>query len=140
MMFNLFSQGRAKRGRQERRKTPQIRSLKRLTIEWLEGRQMMSVNLGSLPNIQVPGAKSVLVPLTGLDSLNGPITYDFSASEQGVQLSLISPISKSIKFDVSGTDGGNQAFSGSITVHLFEDLAPNTTARIKELVTSGFYN
>src|SRR4051812_6178157 len=120
MMFNLFPQGRFGRKRKGKRNGIPARNLKKLTIEWLEGRQMMSVNLGALPNIKVPGGKSVLVPLTGVNSLNGPITYDFQASNPNVQLSLVSPTSKSIKFDVSGTDGSNHSFSGSIIVHLFE--------------------
>jgi cyclophilin family peptidyl-prolyl cis-trans isomerase len=140
MMFNLFPQGRFNKKRKNRRNGTPQRSLKKLTIEWLEGRQMMSVNLGSLPNIQVPGGKSVLVPLTGIDSLNGPITYSFSATDPNVQMSIVSPTSKSVKFDVTGTDGNNQAFSGSIVVQLFEDLTPITATRIEALVSSGFYN
>src|SRR3954467_9994283 len=104
MMFNLFPQGRFNRKRKNRRNGIPTRSLKKLTIEWLEGRQMMSVNLGALPNIQVPGGKSVLVPLTGTNSLNGPITYQFSASNPNVQLSTVSQASKSIKLDVTGKD------------------------------------
>jgi cyclophilin family peptidyl-prolyl cis-trans isomerase len=45
-----------------------------------------------------------------------------------------------VAFNVSGTDGSNAAFTGTVIVQLFEDLAPGTTARIEELVASGFYN
>jgi cyclophilin family peptidyl-prolyl cis-trans isomerase len=101
---------------------------------------MLSVNLGVINNIQVPGGKSVLVPLTGLDSNGGPVSYSFSASDSNVQLSLVSPTSKSISLNVTGTDNTNTPFSGTIVLHLFEDLAPQTTARIEQLVTQGYYN
>jgi cyclophilin family peptidyl-prolyl cis-trans isomerase len=101
---------------------------------------MLSVNLGALNNIQVPGGKSALVPLTGMDSNNGALTYSFQSSDPNVTVSLVSPGSKSLVLNVSGTDKNNQAFSGTLVLHLFEDLAPIATARIEQLATQGFYN
>ena len=103
---------------------------------------MLSVTLGSLNSIQVPGGKSVLVPLTSVDSHGGPVNYSFSSSNPAVQLSLVSPTSKSIVMNVSGTDSSNVPFTGTIVMHLFEDLAPTTTARIEaardaEVTTTG---
>jgi cyclophilin family peptidyl-prolyl cis-trans isomerase len=101
---------------------------------------MLSVNLGAINNIQVPGGKSVLVPLTGTDSLGGPISYSFNSTDANVQTSLVSTASKSVVLNVSGTDSSNNPYTGQIVLHLFEDLAPATTARIEQLVTSGYYN
>ncbi len=101
---------------------------------------MLSVTLGSLNDIQVPGGKSVLVPLTGVDTVGQPITYSFNSSDPNVQLSLVSPTSKSLVLNVTGTDSGNNAFTGTLVLHLFEDLAPETTARIEQLVTQGYYD
>ena len=111
-----------------------------LRLEQLESREMLSVTLGSLNSIQVPGGKSVLVPLTSVDSHGGPVNYTFSSSNPAVQVSLVSPTSKSIVMNVSGTDSSNVPFTGTIVMHLFEDLAPTTTARIEQLVTQGYYN
>ena len=83
---------------------------------------MLSVNLGPINNIQVPGGKSVLVPLTGTDGLGGPISYSFSASNANVQTSLVSTASKSLVLNVSGTDSSNNPFTGQLVIHLFEDL------------------
>lgn len=110
------------------------------SIESLESRQMLSINLGQLHDIQVPGGKSVLVPLNGLDSNSEPITYTFSATDSNVQLSLVSTASKSLVLNVSGTDNTNTAFTGTLIIHLFEDLAPQTTARIEQLVTNHYYD
>ena len=72
---------------------------------------MLSVSLGSLNDIQVPGGKSVLVPLTGTDSLGGPITYSSSSSDPSVETSLVSTASKSLELDVTGTDSSNNPYS-----------------------------
>jgi cyclophilin family peptidyl-prolyl cis-trans isomerase len=101
---------------------------------------MLSVTLGPINNIQVPGSKTVLVPLTGVDSGGGPINYTFSSSDTNVHLSLVSPTSKSIQLNVIGTDSSNNPFTGTLVLHLFEDLAPQTTARIEQLVSQGYYN
>ena len=111
-----------------------------LRFESLELRQMLSVTLGTLNDIQVPGGKTVLVPLTGADSDGEPITYSFSSSDSNVTLSMVSPGGHNIALSVTGTDGTGNAFSGTMVFHLFDDLAPNTTARIEQLVNSGFYN
>ena len=101
---------------------------------------MLSVNLGAINDIELPGGKSVLVPLTGTDSLGGPISYTFSASDANVQLSLVSTASKSLVLNVSGTDSSNNSYTGTLVLHLFEDLAPETTTRIEQLVSQGYYN
>ncbi len=140
MKFSFFSK-RGSRWQQGSKSDKRLnRHRKRLWVESLEARQMLSVNLGSLGDIQVPGGKSVLVPLTGVDSNGGPISYSLSASDSNVQVSLVSPSSKSIVLSVTGTDNTNTPFSGTLVLHLFEDLAPQTTARIEQLVTQGYYD
>ena len=67
------------------------RQARGLRFESLELRQMLSVTLGTLNDIQVPGGKTVLVPLTGADSDGEPITYSFSSSDANVTLSMVSP-------------------------------------------------
>ncbi len=113
---------------------------RRVSFEQLESRQMLSVNLGTLNNISVPGGKSVLVPLTGTSSVSGPITYSLISSNPTVQLSIESPTSKSLELGISGTDKDGNAFTGTLVLHLFEDLTPATTSRIETLVGQGYYN
>jgi cyclophilin family peptidyl-prolyl cis-trans isomerase len=99
-----------------------------------------TVTLADIEDIDVPGDKSVLVPLTGLDEQNQPVTYTFESSNDDVELELVSQQSQSIVLNVSGMDKDGNAFTGAIVLKLFEDLAPATTAQIKALVASGFYN
>jgi cyclophilin family peptidyl-prolyl cis-trans isomerase len=130
---------KARRGISEGKSRRKIFS-RPLVFEPLETRQMLSVTLGPINSISVPGGKTVLVPLTGLDSGGGPINYTFSCLDPAVHLSLVSPTSKSLQLNVAGTDSSNNPFTGTLVLHLFEDLAPNTTARIEQLVNEGYYN
>ncbi len=95
--------------------------------------------MNPINDVQEPGGKAVLVPLTGVDSGGAPISYSFSSSNPSVSLSLVSPTSKSLVLNVTGKDSTNTDFSGTLVLHLFEDLAPNTTAQIEGLVNQGFY-
>lgn len=101
---------------------------------------MLSVTLGSLSDVEVPGGKSVLVPLNGVDSGGGAVTYSFSSTDPGIQVSLVSPTSKSLSIVVDGTDKDGNEFDGTLVLKLFDDLAPVTTARIEQLVGSSYYN
>jgi cyclophilin family peptidyl-prolyl cis-trans isomerase len=130
---------RRRTARRERGRVSRRRFARELCFESLEGRQMMAVTLGSIHDIQVPGGRSVLVPLTGVDDQGGTISYSFSA-EPGVTLQLVSPNSKSLRLQVSGTDENGVAFTGTLIMRLFEDLAPGTTARIEQLVTANYFN
>ena len=140
MSFSQLPNWRGSNRRRKSSRTSRSARSRPLRLEQLETRQMLSVSLGSLADVQVPGGKSVLVPLTSTDSLNGQVDYTFSSSDPSVQLSLVSTASKSLVLNVTGTDSSNTAYSGTIVIHLFEDLAPATTARIEQLVTQGYYN
>ncbi len=99
-----------------------------------------TLSLAPIDNIEVPGTKSVLVPLAGFDSSGEPITYTFSSSNAAVQLALVSTNSQTLSIAFTGKDMDGSEFGGTIKLRLFEDLAPATTARIKSLVNQGFYN
>ena len=133
---NSFSnRSRKGRGGKQARNTSKARRM-----ELLEPRQMLTVTLNPINNVQLPGGQVTYVPLTGVDSNNQPITYTFKSTDPNVQLSLQSTTSKTLVLNVSGTDNTGTAFTGTLELHLFEDLAPITTARIESLVNSGFYN
>src|SRR5690348_7544761 len=113
MRFSPFQRWR---GTPRHRNKKSARSIsghtRKLRMEQLETREMLSVSLGAINNVQVPGGKSVRVPLTGADSLGGPITYSISSSNGNVQTSLVSTTSKSLVLNVSGKDSSNNPFSG----------------------------
>ena len=65
----LFSFRRRAADAQPKSKRPTgTRALGRRTFEQLESRTMLSINFDTLNNIQEPGGKDVLVPLTATDS------------------------------------------------------------------------
>ena len=131
---NSFSRGRKGRGGNQAR-----RALKSRRVEQLEPRQMLTVTMNPINNVQLPGGQVTYVPLTGIDSAGQPITYTFKTTDPNVTLSLQSTTSKTLVLNVSGTDNTGTAFTGTLELHLFEDLAPQTTAHIESLVSSGFY-
>lgn len=114
-------------------------SVRRLHLEYLEPRQMLTVTLASLPGIQVPGGQPVLVPLTAVDSLGGPVTYDIQSSDPSAPVTweILEPGTESLKLTVSGTDKDGNPFSGTLIFHLFPDLAPLATQRIEALVADS---
>jgi cyclophilin family peptidyl-prolyl cis-trans isomerase len=95
--------------------------------------------LAPIDNVKVPGRKSVLVPLTGFDPDGQPITYEFESNNLSVLFAKMAGTT-SVRFNVSGVDKDGVAFTGTLVFRLFEDVAPQTTARIKQLVTEGFYS
>ena len=101
---------------------------------------MLSITLNSINNVQQPGGKDVLVPLTAVDSSGLPISYSFSSTDPNVALSLVSPGTPSLELSIAGTDNSGTAYSGTLILKLFDSLTPQSTARIEQLVDQGFYN
>ncbi len=133
------------RRRATNRQPPRPRRSTQRTLGWsgfeqLESRQMLTVTLAGLNDVQVPGGKDVLVPLTGTDSSGLPVQYSFSSSDPNVSLSLVSSGTPSLQLSVTGTDSSGSAYSGVIVIKLFDSLTPKSTARIEQLVNQGFYN
>ncbi|MFO1022092.1 MAG: peptidylprolyl isomerase [Planctomycetales bacterium] len=133
-LFNPRISGAA-RGRQSRRRG--ARRFDRL--EALEIRDLLTVSLNTLTAPDMPAGKVMYVPLTGTDSTNAAVSYDVTSSNNSVTASVVSG-GRSIKMTVTGKDSQGNTFTGDLTFRLFESLEPTTTARIIDLVNSGFYN
>jgi cyclophilin family peptidyl-prolyl cis-trans isomerase len=121
--------------------TPQ----KRLAVEPLEDRSMLSVTLGPITGpdaggvFDVPSGKDLYVPLVGSDTAGTSITYTASSNNANVQATVLTG-NPTLELDVSGTTAGGQAFSGTMTFQLFENIAPQTVQAIINDVNSGLYN
>ncbi|HMO87146.1 MAG TPA: peptidylprolyl isomerase, partial [Lacipirellulaceae bacterium] len=98
------------------------------------------VSLAPLEDVELPGSKSVLVPLTGADAGGQGITYSFESSDPTVQFEIFASTSQSIVLNVTGLDADGNPFTGRLVLRLFEDVAPETTAHIKQLIADGFYD
>ena len=65
---------------------------------------MMSVNFGTIQNVEVPGSKTVLVPLSASDSGSAQINYTFDPVAN-LQMELLSQSSKSLKLHIQASNG-----------------------------------
>ena len=127
------------------RKSPRSRlSFNRgLFIEPLESRQLLSVTLSSIGNQTVYAG----APLNlALDSQSDhPVSYNVSVSNSnltsgGAAANLTTTVSDqnpSIRLVI---DDEVDNIHGTVTIQLFEDLAPETVDRIMSLVNDGFYD
>ncbi len=124
----------------KRPRRPIERAAGRRRFEQLEQREMLSITLNPINNVQQPGGKDVLVPLTAVDSGGLPISYSFSSSDSNLGLSVVSPGTPSLELSVDGTDKNGNPFSGTLILKLFDSLTPDAAARIEQLANQGFYN
>lgn len=109
--------------------------------ECLEHRILLhgTLDLAEIGSADIWGGKSLFVPLAGSQTEGHAMTYTASSSNSSVAVEVLTG-GRSLRMNVSGVDSGGQAFTGDLTFRLFENLAPSTTARIIELVNSGFYD
>lgn len=110
-----------------------------LSLETLEDRLALTVTLGTITAPPVLVGKHTYLPLEAIDSNGLPLTYSVTSANNSINANIIST-GRLIVMNVSGKDSTGANFSGNLVLKLFEDKAPITTARIIELVNSGFYN
>lgn len=108
-------------------------------LESLETRHLLTVTVSPLAAPDLPAGKTLYVPITGVDSGQAAINYSVTSSNASVSASVLTG-GQSIQMTVTGKDSGGNTFTGTLTFRLFETLSPDTTARIKQLVNSGFYD
>ena len=110
-----------------------------LSFDTLEDRLVMSVSLATITPPPVLTSKDTLVPLVATDTSGLPISYSVTSANSNIKASIITA-GRVLVLNVSGTDSTGAAFTGNLVLKLFEDKAPVTTARIIQLVNTGFYN
>jgi cyclophilin family peptidyl-prolyl cis-trans isomerase len=122
-------------------RTNPVRNLKTrnpLRLECLEEREVPAVTLGTISQPNIANDKPIFIPVNVISTPAGNVTTSVTSDNANVTASVVSG-GQSIRFDVSGTDSGGVPFSGSITVRLFTDAAPNAAQRLVDLVNSGYY-
>ncbi|MDZ4821471.1 MAG: putative Ig domain-containing protein [Planctomycetota bacterium] len=114
-----------------------------LRIECLEARQVFAApSLVAIPNVTVYQGAPLQVPLDGSDAdINDTLTYTVTSNNPNLIIERHSG-NRSLRIHVKHESSGvnDPAFEGDMVFELFEDLAPETTARIIELAESGFYD
>ncbi len=112
------------------------RRISRPRLEMLEVKALMAT-LAPIPNMTGPTFLGSQVPLDG--GTTGDQTYTVMSTNQTIKASVA--VGRFLTIGVNHTSSGvtDPAFTGSLVFKLFEDLTPQTTAKITQLVNEGFY-
>jgi cyclophilin family peptidyl-prolyl cis-trans isomerase len=108
----------------------------RLRVEPLEGRALMA-SLAPIPSVTVAAGAGYQVPLNGAYAGNtDPQTYTVSTDNAtgGVTASVASGEFWTIGVSHASTGASDPAFSGTLTFQLYQDLTPNSVAKIESLI------
>ncbi len=96
--------------------------------------------LGPINNITMAAGKSLPVPLDGFDHNGDPLSYTFTSDNPNVTGTFAPATNQGLRLSVSGKDIEGNDFSGNLVFQLYDDLTPDTVARIVGLVNAGFYD
>jgi cyclophilin family peptidyl-prolyl cis-trans isomerase len=126
------------RGRVRAQRTPR-KGLNPL-VEPLEGRQLLAASLAPIGPVSVTATLGTQVVLNG--SASNASSQTFTATSNNPNITATVAQGKYVTFNVSHSahDATDITFAGPITIQLFEDLTPQTVAKIESFITSGFYN
>ena len=102
----------------------------------MENRCLLSVvGLGSLPDVTMAAGTTMFIPLNATDP-GQTVNFTVQSSDTSQLTPTITPqTNKTLQLNVV-VNGVTQ----TMDFQLFDNLAPNTTAQIEQLVNSGFYN
>ena len=115
---------------------------RRLSIEALESRQLLSITLPTIAGQTVLAGAPLNLALNGLSSAGNPVNYTVSVANStltnSAQLTTTIPTGNPSLRIVA--DDAVDNIHGTMVLQLFKDLAPETVAKIKGLADEGFYN
>jgi cyclophilin family peptidyl-prolyl cis-trans isomerase len=114
-------------------------------VDALEPRTLFTApTLAALPSsVTLYSGTSLQIPLDGFDADGDALTFSRTLSSQNITATFTPSANRSLKITVNHTSSGagDVAITNeSMVLKLFEDKAPNTTARIIQLAQQGFYN
>ncbi len=110
------------------------RSQRRLAMEPLESRHLLSVTLGPITDQTVLAGAPLNLALAGSSSAGNPIEYTLEISNTALSGNIPAG-NPSLRIDVAGG-----AVHGTMVLQLFEDLAPETVQQIVSLANANFYD
>ena len=115
---------------------PRSHQSRRPRFEALEDRRLLSVvGFNPLSNVTLNAGTTMFVPLNSTDP-GQTVNYAVSASDTSQLTPTITPqTNKTLQLNVV-VNGVTE----TMDFQLFNNLAPNTTAQIEQLVNSGFYD
>ena len=108
------------------------RAGRRLAIESLEGRSLMTASIAPIGPVISPQGLGFQVPVIG--GTTHAQTFTVTSDTPGVKASVTQGQFLTIGVTHASSGAGDVAVNGTMTFQLFDDLTPMTTAKIKSLV------
>ena len=141
MIYKFFSKFIGSKGTSRRSLRPRQPG-RRLAIETLESRQLLSITLPVISGQTLLAGAPLNIALNGLSSAGNAVNYTVAVTNSSLtnsaQLTTTIPQGNpSLKITVSDAVDG---IYGDMVLQLFKDLAPETVAKITSLADEGFYN
>lgn len=124
--------------RPKKRRLPPVLQYHLSRLEELEPRCVLaSPTLAALSDVTLYAGTSLNIALDGADSDSSTLNYTVTSTNSNVAAAISNPGNRSLEIEIA--DVGDDIY-GTIILQLFEDLTPDTTARIIQLAQSGFYD
>lgn len=118
-----------------------------IRVEELESRQLFAAPvLDPISSANVPGGKTLFVPLTAADTDGNALTYSFASTNPNIHIEVHNgntflKLNITIAAPPATTENPNPtSFTGDMVFELFNDLTPRTIDAIRGLVQGEFYN
>ena len=122
-----------------KRKKSRVPARRRLRLEPLESREVPTVTLSPITDTEMFSDRPLFIPVTPSNTPDGAVTVTALSGNSNLKAVTVTG-GRSVLLNVTGTDVNGVAFSGSITIRLFENEAPLATANIVTLVQDHYYD
>jgi cyclophilin family peptidyl-prolyl cis-trans isomerase len=104
-----------------------------LRVEHLETRDNPTVDVLSIGPQEMASDRPFFLPISVTNTPSGTVSYQVNTNSTAVSAQVLT--GRTVQFGVSNGAG----VSGTITLQLFDNVAPKATQRIVDLINSGFY-
>lgn len=116
------------------------RNGRRPQFDCLEERVVLNAALAAIPDVSVPSSLGYQVSLDGSASGATKQTFTVTSSNPDIKAAVATGPFATVTVSHTSSGAGDPTITNqSYTYQMFQDLTPNTTSRISNLITNGFY-
>ncbi len=109
-------------------------------VEVLEGRQLLSASLAPIPNVTVPALLGYQQPLDGNGTTDPSQTFTATSSNPDIKVTVAQGQFWTVTVSHTPANSSDVTINNeSMTFQLFDDLTPQTVARITTLTNDNYY-
>ncbi len=120
------------------------RQHRRLRMETLEDRHLLTVSLGSDQSITVAAGAPLQIPINAVESdPNATLSYSVTSPSGSAITATLPTGNPDLVLNITHTSSGqpgDTSFSGTMVIELYQNYAPDIVAQIESLVNAGDYN